>query len=123
MIIQKILIVDDDPNIRMIAQTSIEGLTDWQVLTATTGVEALEVVASQMPDLILLDVRMPEMDGLTALKHLQENPQTTLIPVIFITANVQTHEIEAYIRSGAKGVICKPFDPLALPDHIRSFVQ
>lgn len=120
MNIQKVLIVDDDPNIRMIAQTSLECLTEWTIVMATNGSEALVVAAKEQPDVILMDMRMPGMDGLTALSKLREQPETISTPVIFLTANVQTQEVQAYIKDGAKGVISKPFDPMTLPSEIMA---
>lgn len=120
MKIQKILIVDDDPNVRLIAQIGLEGLTDWTVLLVDNGLEALEIAANTMLDIILLDVRMPVMDGLTTLSKIRERNINT--PVIFMTANVQSHEIENYIKSGALGVISKPFDPMTLADQITALL-
>ena len=76
-----------------------------------------------MPDLIMLDVMMPEMDGPTTFMTLQQNPALKGVPVIFMTAKIQTHELEDYLRLGAAGVISKPFDPMILPDEIAKILN
>ena len=120
--IAKVLLVDDDENVRLIVQMSIQGLTDWNLLIATSGFEALSIVREERPDLILLDMMMPEMDGITVLAELQKEHTTTMPHVIFMTAKVQTQEVEKYIKLGATGVITKPFDPMTLPEQIQDIV-
>ena len=78
---------------------------------------------ARRPDLILLDVMMPDMDGTATFGELQQLPETRDIPVIFLTAKVQPQEVSRYLSLGACGVIRKPFDPLSLPDRIRSIVE
>jgi CheY-like chemotaxis protein len=117
--IRKILLVDDAPDSRMIAGLSLKTFGKWNVVTANTGQEALTLAVKEQPDLILLDVMMPGMDGTTALQHLQQQESTTNIPVIFMTAKTQRHEIDRLLSLGARGVIVKPIDPITLPDEIR----
>ncbi len=122
MKIKKILLVDDDPNILLIAQIGLEERPDWQVDTASSGFEALEKLSEVKPDLILLDMMMPGMDGLTTLGKLKEQPHGANIPVIFMTAKVQKHEIEGYLATGVAGVITKPFDPMTLSEDIVKII-
>ena len=121
--IKKVLLVDDDQNIRFVAQMTLEGLTEWKVVTADSGKAALETAPREMPDLIMLDVMMPDMDGPTTFMQLQQNPDLRGIPVIFMTAKIQTHELENYLKLGAAGVIGKPFDPITLPEEIAKILS
>jgi len=120
---KKILLVEDDDNIRLITRTSLEGLTSWKVVEANSGLVALNLAGAEMPDLILLDIMMPGMDGPTTFSHLRENQATAAIPVIFMTAKVQTQEVEGYIKLGAAGVITKPIDPMLLPEQITGILE
>jgi len=120
---KKILLVEDDDNIRLITRTSLEGLTSWKVIEANSGHVALGLADAELPDLILLDIMMPGMDGPTTFSHLKENASTGAIPVIFMTAKVQTQEVEGYIKLGAAGVITKPIDPMLLPEQITSILE
>ena len=112
------MLVDDDDNIRTVAMIGLEDEPGWKILEARSGIEALEIAKSEKPDLILLDMMMPGMDGKVTLQHLRTSDETSDTPVIFMTAKVQTHEIESYIKLGAMGVITKPFDPLNLVSEI-----
>jgi len=98
---------------------SLELVGDFEVELAVSGAEGLAKAGSLLPDLILLDVMMPGMDGPATLRALREQPRTSGIPVIFMTAKVQSHEIAQYLALGALGVIAKPFDPMSLPDQVR----
>lgn len=113
-----VLIVDDEADIREVAQLSLEINTDWQVIAAGSGQEALQVAASQQPNAILLDVMMPELDGPATWQLLQQNPATKNIPVIFLTAKTQAKEQRRYAELGVNAVISKPFDPVTLADSI-----
>jgi two-component system, OmpR family, response regulator len=117
MPLSKILLVDDDENIRTIALLSLED--DYAVEIATSGIAALEMAAINKPDLILLDVMMPGLDGKATFEKLQQKPELANIPVIFMTAKVQTHEIDFYLKLGAAGVITKPFDPMNLASDVQ----
>ncbi len=120
----KVLIVDDDQHIRRVGQLTLTKLADWQVSLADSGAQALQMVAEEKPDLILLDVMMPKMDGPTTLRLLRESGGAAQhIPVIFMTAKVQHHEVNQYLMMDAQGVISKPFDPLSLPDEIRNILN
>lgn len=119
-ILNKILLVEDEPDIQEIARLSLETLAHLSVQVCNSGKEALEQAGIFKPDLILLDVMMPGMDGLTTIKHLKADPLLTNIPVIFMTAKTQASEMKNYINFGAIGAISKPFDPMKLAEEIRN---
>jgi CheY-like chemotaxis protein len=121
--IDKVLMVDDDPNIRLIAEMSLEGLTSWQVKTASSAKDALAAIEEEAPDLILLDMMMPDMDGITCYSQIKNLLGLNSPRVIFMTAKVQTQEVERYKALGAAGVITKPFDPMKLPDQIKDILN
>jgi CheY-like chemotaxis protein len=110
--------VDDEPHVRRVAELSLARVGKWEVVLATSGPEAIAAAAREKPDLILLDVMMPGMDGPDTLRALKAQPGVAGIPVIFVTAKVQAREIERYLALGAAGVIYKPFDPMKLPEQI-----
>jgi CheY-like chemotaxis protein len=122
MLLRKILLVDDDADIRLIAEISLSSLGGWQVVQAASGAEALDLASRERPDLILLDVMMPGMDGPTTLEKLRELEDGHATPVIFMTAKVQKAEIDRLLSLGVRGLIPKPFDPMALPDEIRGIL-
>jgi CheY-like chemotaxis protein len=119
MTLQKILLVEDEPDIRAVAQLALEVVGDFTVRLCDGGEAALAALAEFAPDLVLLDVMMPGMDGPATLAALRALPQGGDVPVIFMTAKVQPAEIEGYRRLGAIGVVAKPFDPMALADTLR----
>jgi CheY-like chemotaxis protein len=119
----RILHVDDEPDIREIVDMSLGLNPDFEVRACATGAEAIRAAAEWCPILILLDVMMPEMDGPTTLTHLRKNPQTSDIPILFMTARAQTREVEYIISLGAQGVISKPFDPMTLAFVVRAHLQ
>jgi len=121
--VSKVLLVDDEPDIRRIGQISLEHVGRWTVVQAQSGLQALSLAAHEQPDVILLDVMMPELDGPGTFARLREDPATAGIPVIFMTAKAQPHEVAAYRALGAAGVIAKPFDPMTLPGEVRSIVE
>lgn len=115
----RILYVEDEPDIQTVARLALEMVGGYQVEVCSSGREALERVAQFKPDLILLDVMMPEMDGPSTLEALREQEATADTPVIFVTAKVQSQEIAQYKAMGALDVIAKPFDPMGLPKEIE----
>jgi two-component system, OmpR family, response regulator len=123
MNIETVLLVDDDPSIRCIAEISLAEVGKWQVSLADSGKTALEVLLTEKPDLILLDVMMPGMDGPTLFGLIKNNAKCSHTPVIFMTAKVQKHELDHYHQLGAAGVISKPFDPMTLPSQIRTILD
>ena len=118
----RILYVDDEDDIREIAQMSLELEPEFEVRSCASGAAALVDAAAWQPDLILLDVMMPDMDGPETLKRLADSPLTASIPVAFITARTQTHQVERYLAMGAVGVIAKPFDPMALAGEVKNLL-
>lgn len=122
MRITKVLLVDDEEDIRTIGAISLRRIGGWQTVLAGDGPEALEVARRERPDVILLDVMMPELDGPDVLRRLRADPETCAIPVIFLTAKVQPGELGDYLELGAAGAIAKPFDPLTLADDVGRIV-
>jgi two-component system OmpR family response regulator len=119
MTIRKVLLVDDEDDIRTIGQLSLSRVGGWQTVLASSGTEAVSKAAAESPDLILLDVMMPGMDGPTTLGKLRAQEATAKTPVIFMTAKIQKQEVARYLELGAVGVIGKPFDPMTLPAEIK----
>ncbi len=117
--LKSILYVDDDLDIQAIARVVLEKIGGFSVEICDSGLSALERLQSFAPDMVLMDVMMPDMDGLTTLQKLREDPTTSQIPVVFMTAKVQSHEVAEYREKGALGVIYKPFDPMILPETIQ----
>ena len=107
---KRILAVDDDPLILRLLQVNLE-IEDYDVLLAHDGQEAVEVAEREHPDLILLDVMMPRMDGLQACKKLKENPDVKDIPVVFLSAKAQQEDIDEGLALGAADYLTKPFEP------------
>lgn len=123
MEIRRILVVDDDDDIRTIAALALQQVGGWDVVLAASAAEALQLLAEAAPDLILMDVAMPGMDGPTALAAIQAAPAgSPQPPVIFITADSTRAETASYLAAGAAGVIPKPFNPLELPDKVRQIL-
>jgi diguanylate cyclase (GGDEF)-like protein len=118
--LKRILMVEDDPDIQAVARLSLEAVGGFTVQICSAGAEAIQVGPAFGPDLILLDVMMPGMDGPSTLRALRAIPRTATTPVIFMTAKVQPHEIAHYKELGVLDVIAKPFDPLTLPATIQS---
>ena len=115
----RILYVEDEPDIRAIAQMALEAVGGFTVIACASGSEALANAPGANADLLLLDVMMPGMDGPSTLKALRELPGTAQTPVIFMTAKVQAAEVAQYRELGAIDVIHKPFDPMELAAQIN----
>ena len=115
----RILVVDDiESNVRLLeAKLSAEY---YEVLTACDGPTALAIAASERPDIVLLDVMMPGMDGPTLLKIMRADPELRDIPVIFMTAKSDPQEVAQFRELSAIGVLAKPFDPMALGAQVRA---
>lgn len=120
MALSKILYVEDEPDIQTVARLSLESLGGFTLEVCSSGEEALAKAPLFQPDLILLDVMMPGMDGPTTLQRLREVPSLAAVPVVFMTAKAQPQEIRHFQELGALGVITKPFDPMALPSQVRA---
>lgn len=108
---KRILVIDDEDGVREIIQICLESMTNWQVLTASSGREGIEIAQSKHPDVILLDVMMPYMDGPTTFKQLQTITATCDIPTILLTAKAQSCEQQEFLDLGVAGIITKPFLP------------
>jgi two-component system, OmpR family, alkaline phosphatase synthesis response regulator PhoP len=117
--IKRILIIDDEADIREATQICLEITGQWDVLTASSGREGLETAIAQQPDAILLDVMMPGMDGLTTFQTLQAHPTTQNIPIILLTAKAQSTERRQLQQLNVAAVITKPYDPFSLSDQIE----
>ena len=117
--LQRILYVEDEPDIQAVAQIALETVGGFTLKVCTHGQQALAEAAAFKPDLLLLDVMMPDMDGPTTLVELQKQPELADVPAIFMTAKVQPQEVAQLRTMGAVDVITKPFDPMTLPDQIR----
>ena len=118
--LNRVVYVEDEPDIRAIAKIALETIGGFTVEIYSSGQEAVEKSSQFNPEIILLDVMMPGMDGPSTLKALHEIPELKSVPVIFMTAKVQTHEINQYFALGAVDVIAKPFDPMSLAEKVRS---
>ncbi len=118
-----ILIIDDEEDVKDIAQMGLEMVTDWQVITAITGKEGLDLAKNSQPEVILLDLMMPEWDGIETLKHLKANQSTAAIPVILMTAKTQSAIAPELAELDLAGVITKPFRPLELPEQIAQILS
>lgn len=120
-VLKNILYVEDELDIQTIVQLALENIGGYHLTICSSGAEALAVASNWVPDLVLLDVMMPEMDGPTTFKQLHtQYPAFKTIPVIFMTAKVQPQEVLEYKRLGAIEVITKPFDPMLLSATIQT---
>jgi len=115
-----VLVVDDDPDIRRIAALSLERIGGYRVVLAACGEDALALAARDTPDLVLLDVSMPAMDGPETLRALRAVPGLDRVPVVFFTATSSDVEVARLLALGAAGVIAKPFDVAELPRRVRA---
>lgn len=119
----KVLIIDDEEDIRQIASLSLGILGGLEVVEAESGNDGVSKASSEQPDVILLDMMMPVMDGPATLAALRDNPETKAIPVIFLTARAMTNEVEKLKSMGAAGILTKPFDPTALAGQVRQILD
>ncbi|NOY62865.1 MAG: response regulator [Gammaproteobacteria bacterium] len=117
--LNKILYVEDEPDIQTVARMALEVVGGFNVEVCSSGSEALEKVVDYAPDLILMDVMMPHMDGPATLVELRKLEALDGVPVIFMTAKVQPDEVKEYKAIGAVDVIPKPFDPMSLPETVK----
>lgn len=119
----RILHVDDEPDIREVVDMALSLDPELTVQSCASGGDALMAAAEWLPDLILLDVMMPGMDGPATLAQLRDSPNTSGIPVVFMTARAQPRELQHFVSLGAEGVISKPFDPMTLAISVRRHIQ
>ncbi|NWF59543.1 MAG: response regulator [Fischerella sp.] len=120
MTTNKILVIDNEEYIQEVAKVCLETVAGWEVVTAGSGKEGISKAETSQPDAILLDVMMPDMDGLTTFEKLQANPATKAIPVILLTAKIQATDRRRYAQLGIKAAIAKPFNPLELATQVAS---
>ena len=114
----RILIIDDEDDIRQVAAMSLETVAGWDVVLASSGKQGIERASSEQPDAILLDVMMPDIDGPTTYQILKQNGNTAHIPVLLLTAKVQGQDRRKLDELGAAAILSKPFDPLTLAAQI-----
>ncbi|WP_193180225.1 response regulator [Nisaea sediminum] len=115
---KKILHVDDEKDIRAVAKLALQSVGGFELTSCASGQEALDCVAETAPDLIMLDVMMPGMDGPSTLIELRKREDVSGVPVIFMTAKTQQDEIRSLLELGAIGVIAKPFNPMKLSEEV-----
>ena len=111
---RRVLLVDDEPDVRAVARLSLEHVGGWQVLEADGGLAAVELAQRELPDAVVLDVMMPGTDGPETYRLLQADPRTAAIPVVMLTARVDRAEREQWLAMGVRAVLAKPFDPMRL---------
>lgn len=117
--LNRILYVEDEPDIQAVAKLALEMVGGFTVKICSSGQEALDSVAAFAPELILMDVMMPGLDGPATLQAMRTRPELAAIPVLFMTAKVQPAEVQHYKDIGAVDVIPKPFDPMTLATQVR----
>jgi CheY-like chemotaxis protein len=122
-ITSKIMYVDDEEDIRTVVEFALEDEEDFELKFCSSGQEALDAVDEYRPDLILLDVMMPAMDGPTTMRMLYETKGMAQVPVAFVTAKVHPAEVATLMDLGAIAVIAKPFDPMLLADQVRELLE
>jgi CheY-like chemotaxis protein len=119
----RILIIDDEDLIRRIGAASLDCIGGMEVVTAASGLEGLRKAVETRPDLVLLDVLMPGMDGEATLRQIRRHPATSRLPVVFLTAHDLPGELQRLHELGAAAVLTKPFDPVTLPGKLRALLE
>ena len=122
MIGKQILIVDDQEHLRELVQLCLEDLAGWNTLVAESGQECLQILETERPNAILLDLSMPGMDGFAVYDRLQSDPITRSIPVILLTARVLSSDMAEFAAMGVAGVIRKPFEATTLPEKVAEIL-
>jgi CheY-like chemotaxis protein len=120
MLHKRILVVDNEEYIQEVTKICLETVSGWEVETAGSGIECIKKAEEYKPDAILLDVMMPDMDGIATFEHLQANPATKDIPVILLTAKIQTTDRIRYAEKGLASAIAKPFSPMELANQVAT---
>jgi CheY-like chemotaxis protein len=118
--LQRILLAEDDPAIREVTETALHEIGGYRIETCGTGDEVLPLARRVSPDLLLLDVMMPGMDGVAVFEQLRDDEDFAGTPIVFLTAKAQPAEVRRYRELGAADVIVKPFDTLDLPNRIET---
>ena len=117
-LMRRVLIIDDEDDIREVAALSLEATAGWEILTASSGAEGIDIASVEQPDAILMDVMMPDVDGPTTFGLMQQNPAVAGIPVLLLTAKVQGIDQRRFANLGVTAGLFKPFDPLTLAQQI-----
>ena len=120
---ERILVCDDDDDVRAVVALSLEAIGGFRVVPARSGAEALEKLVEAPPDLVVLDVVMPELDGPATLLRLRALPAGERVPVVFLSARSEPGEVSRLRRLGADEVLAKPFDPMTFPERIREVLD
>jgi CheY-like chemotaxis protein len=118
MRLERVLLAEDDLDIQKVVRMSLQFRGVANIVVVSDGQECLKVVNQVNPEVILLDVMMPQLDGYETCRRLKSDPQTAAIPVIFLTAKAQQFEMRQGLQAGAIGYLTKPFDPMTLHDQI-----
>lgn len=118
----RVVLIDDDPDLRKLVQLTLEFTAGWEVTAAADGAEGLEAVRKVKPDVAVVDVMMPGMDGYEVCQRLKGDPETAEIPIVFLTARKELNA-ERVDEVGARGVIVKPFDPDQLAEQLRALSE
>ena len=116
---KRILYIEDETDLQWLVKHILESVGDFEVMVCGSGAEGLRSMEDFAPDLVLLDVMMPEMDGFSVLRALRARPESVAVPVVFLTA--RTQEGDEYLALGANGVIAKPFEPSRLVEQVRAY--
>jgi CheY-like chemotaxis protein len=119
----RVLVVEDDPDIQKVVRMSLKMRGVGEIVMVDNGTDCITKLATFLPDVILLDVMMPHVDGFETCRRLKENPATSGIPVVFLTARAQKADREAGLQLGAAGYVIKPFDPMTLHDQIVALLE
>lgn len=119
----RVLIIDDEDEVRFVIRVSLGRLGGMTVMEAPGGEEGLAIARAERPDLILLDMMMPGLDGPATFEVLRADDQTKSIPVVFLTANALAMPAEQMLALGAKAVILKPFDPMSLAERVAAIMS
>lgn len=119
---KRLMLVDDDPNLILLVKDYLE-FRGYEVKSASNGVEALEILEKEIPDLIVCDVMMPGMDGYTLVEHIRENPRTNWVPVLFLSAKGQSQDRVKGLNTGADVYLVKPFEPEELVAQVESSLK
>ena len=120
---RKILLIEDEKDIQTLVKMSLEFTGGHQVIVADNGLTGIEIAEEELPDVILLDVMMPKLDGFETYGRLQDKERTKNIPVIFLTAKAQKKEVEQGLQLGAIGYLIKPFDAMKLNEELESLLS
>lgn len=120
---KRILIVDDEEDIRDVVKISLEEFGGWSTITAASGFEGLQIAKTESLDAILLDVSMPDMDGLELCRRLQADPLTQKVPVIVLTAKVLPSDRLQFVELDVAGIITKPFNPVTIWQQVAEILR